>query len=153
MSLFPGAENQLVYLAPKMTPLQAGDLSLAAGLLYINSTAGGNKGLGIYYGVGTYGTANVSVTAGLGWGYYGSDVADKPIVLLGAEMRISNSVKFITENWFLPNSDVNLLSFGIRFFGEKLAADLGLIHPAGSGITGFPFFPWIGFAYNFGGSK
>ena len=40
-----------------------------------------------------------------------------------------------------------------RFFGENLAADFGLIHVAGSDIEGFPFIPWIGFAYNFGASK
>jgi hypothetical protein len=109
--------------------------------------------VGIYYGVGTYGSTNVSITAGLGWGYYGSDVANKPVVLIGGEVRASNSIKFITENWFLPNSNVNILSFGVRFFGEKLAADLGFIYPVGSGITGFPFIPWLGFAYNFGTVK
>ena len=47
--------------------------------------------------------------------------------------------------------DVHLLSGGIRFFGENLAADFALIFPlTGEGIEGFPFLPWIGFAYNFG---
>jgi hypothetical protein len=38
--------------------------------------------------------------------------------------------------------------FGIRFFEEKLAADLGFIYI--SGAEGFPFLPWLGFTYNFG---
>lgn len=57
--------------------------------------------------------------------------------MLGGELRISNSIKFI-------------LSLGIRFFSENLAADLGFVLPAGSRIKGFPFIPWVGFTYNFG---
>jgi hypothetical protein len=153
ISLIPGAQGQFFYLAPKVTPVHIGELDLAGGLLYINSTVGSSKGEGIYYGVGTYGSTNASITAGLGWGYSGSDVADKPIVLIGGEARASNSIKFITENWLLPNSDVNLFSFGIRFFDESLAADIGLIYPSSSINTGFPFFPWLGFVYNFGTTK
>ncbi len=148
MSLFTGSRQQLVYFAPKITPIQTGKFSAASGLLYLNTTEGGEPAV-IYYGVGTYGTDNLSITAGLGWGYYGSNVADKPTVLIGAELRASNSIKFITENWFLPNFNDDFLSFGFRFFGENLAADLGFIYPIGAEIEGFPFLPWFGFAYNF----
>lgn len=150
ISLLPGLENQIFYLAPKITPLQVKSFSAAGGLLYVNSTEGSDDGVGIYYGIATYGNQNAALTFGLGWGFYGSDIADKPVVMVGGELRVSNSVKLITENWIPPNSDVTFLSFGIRFFGENLAADLGFLHPAGSRITGFPFIPWLGFAYNFG---
>lgn len=153
LSLIPGATSQIIYFAPKITPFENKKFSVAGGLLYLNSTKTSEKGLGIYYGVATYGTSNTSITAGLGWGFYGSDVADKPIVLIGGELRATKSIKFITENWLIPNSEVNLLSFGIRFFGENLAADFGLIHPSGAEMKGFPFFPWLGFAYNFGVRK
>jgi hypothetical protein len=153
MSLIPGTEGQLLYIAPKVTPIQSGNLSAAAGVLYITATSGGTDGVGIIYGVGTYGTQNSSLTGGLGWGFYGDDIADKPILMVGGELRASNSVKFITENWIPPDADIALLSIGIRFFGESLAADIGLIYPAGSEISGFPFIPWLGFAYNFGTPK
>lgn len=151
ISLFPGAEDQLLYLAPKVRPIHLKKLDIAGGLLYINSTGGDGEGVGIVYGAGTYGTSNAALTAGLGWGFAEGELADEPIILIGGELRASNSVKFITENWIPPNSDIVILSFGIRFFGENLAADLGFIHAAGSDIEGFPFIPWIGFAYNFGG--
>ncbi|MFN3134735.1 MAG: hypothetical protein ACK44H_04100 [Candidatus Kryptonium sp.] len=153
MSLFPGVENQLFYLAPKVTPIQIDKFSLAGGVLYINATSGSSEGVGILYGVTSYGDPNTSLTFGLGWGFFGSEIADKPIILLGGELQTSNNTKLITENWFPPNSDISFLSFGIRVFGESLAADLGFIYPAGSEITGFPFFPWLGFAYNFGTAK
>ena len=153
MSLFPGASGQLFYLAPKITPIQVSDFSVAGGALYINATEGGSDGVGIVYGVSTYGGQNASLTFGLGWGFYGSDIADNPVIMVGGELRVSNSVKIISENWIPPNSDIVFVSFGFRFFGDNLAADLGFIHPAGSRITGFPFIPWLGFAYNFGTSK
>ena len=109
--------------------------------MYINSLSDSTDGTGIIYGVGSYGDQNVSATAGLGWGFYGSKTADKPILMLGREVRISNNFKFITENWIPPNSDIVILSFGIRFFGENLAANLGFIHPTISGWEGFPFIP------------
>jgi hypothetical protein len=152
-SLIPGANSQLLYLAPKITPVQIDKFSLAGGVLYLNSTSGGADGAGIIYTVGTYGDQSASFTAGLGWGFYGSDIADKPVLMLGGEARLSNHTKFITENWIPPNSDVVILSFGIRFFGENLAADLGFIRPTISNTSGFPFIPWLGFAYNFGKTK
>jgi hypothetical protein len=61
-------------------------------------------------------------------------------------------VKLLSENWIPMGSDISLLSFGIRFFGESLAADLGFICPAGTHDTeGWPLIPWIGVTYNFGG--
>ncbi|MGA9363267.1 MAG: hypothetical protein WBW16_02755 [Bacteroidota bacterium] len=153
MTLFPGASDQLFYLAPKVRAIHGKDFDLAGGVLYLNATSGSSEGLGILYGVGTYGTANEALTIGLGWGFAEGKVKDKPILLLGGEARVSNSVKLITENWIPPSSDVSLISFGVRFFGDNLAADLGFVYPAGSGISGFPFLPWLGFAYNFGGKQ
>ncbi len=150
LSLIPGLSSQFVYFAPKIILLHTENLDLAGGLLYANSTAAGTNAVGCYYGVGTYGTNNAALTIGLGWGYYGSYFSNKPILLIGGEARASNGIKLITENWFLPNSDFNFFSFGIRFYGENLAADLALVYPSGSQISGFPFIPWLGFAYNFG---
>lgn len=149
VSLFPWVENQLFYLAPKVTPIQKDKFSVAGGVLYVN-TISGSGGVGILYGLTSYGSPDASLTFGLGWEFSGGKTANELIILLlGGEIRASNSIKFITENWFLPNSDVVLLSLGIRFFGKSLAGDLGFIYPYGSEITGFPFFPWIGFTYSF----
>ncbi len=153
ITLFPGVEDQLFYLAPKVTALQLKNFDLAGGLLYANLTGGNEDGVGILYGMGTYGTSDVALTMGLGWGFAEGEIENEPVILIGGEARASNSVKFISENWIPPNSDIVVMSFGVRFFGEHLAADFGFIHAAGSDIEGFPFLPWIGFAYNFGGKK
>ncbi len=108
------------------------------------------ESFGAYYGVVTFDGHIFSLTARLGWGFAGSKVANKPIFMIGGELyQLGSKVKLITENWFPPNSDIKYLSFGFRFFGKHLAADLGFIYPAGSKIRGFSFIPWVGFAYNF----
>jgi hypothetical protein len=155
MSLFPGASAQLFYLAPKATVYNSEKLSLAGGVLYLNATKGFEEfeGAGIVYGVSTYGSGDRAVTGGLGWGFFGDDFANDPILMLGGELRLSNSVKLVTENWFPPKSEAYPLSLGVRFFGDRLAADIALIYPAGVETEGFPFMPWLGFAYNFGAAE
>ncbi len=152
MSLFPGASSQLFYLAPKITAYNSEKLSLAVGVLYLNATSAFEdfEGAGVAYGVFTYGTDKSAATAGLGWGFFGDDFANDPILMMGGELRLSNSVKLVSENWFPPGSEAYPLSLGIRFFGDRLAADIALIYPAGAEMEGFPFMPWLGFAYNFG---
>ncbi len=149
VSLIPGAQNQAIYIAPKITPIHNDMYGISIGALYLNSLGGMSEGIGIVYGVGTYGESDKAVSFGLGWGFSGEDFSNKPIIMLGGELQVSNSVKLITENWIPPDSDIAIVGFGIRFFGEKLAADIGLLYPAGSEMNGFPFIPWLGFAYNF----
>jgi hypothetical protein len=148
-SLLPGAESQLLYLAPKITPVQREKFALSGGILYIKFPEELDAA-GIFYGVGTYGNESASITLGMGFVFGEGEIADKPVFTLGAELRSSRSIAFITENWLIPDSDVQVVSAGLRFFGENLAADFGLIGFPGSEIEGFPFLPWIGFSYNFG---
>jgi hypothetical protein len=72
--------------------------------------------------------------------------------VIGGGMQVSNSVKLVSENWIstfeFPQSVIPI--FGIRFFEEKIAADLGFVYISTSGIIRFPFLPWLGFTYNFG---
>jgi hypothetical protein len=150
MSLIPAASSQIFYLAPKITPLHLQNFDLSAGVLYINALGSDFSGGGIVYAVGTYGSSDHALTVGLGWGFAGGEIANKPILLLGGEIRLTNSIKLISENWIPPGTDFVVYSFGFRFFGESVAADLGFIRPSKMDSSGFPFIPWLGFAYNFG---
>lgn len=146
MSLIPGVDTQAFYFAPKITPIQVTDFDATLGVLYIAILD--EQAAGIAYGVATYGTEKAAVTLGMGFGFSGEDFANQPIIVAGGEIRVSKSIKFLSENWFVLSGDVNLLSFGLRFFGENLAADFGLVFST-EGVDGFPFLPWLGFAYNF----
>ncbi len=148
MSLFPGIDQQLIYLAPKVTPLHLKNFDVAAGFLHISIPS--EEPVGVVYTMGTYGSPDRALTFGLGWGFSQGDLNNESIVVIGGEIRVSRYIKLISENWFPPASEVQILAGGIRFFGQRLAADFSFIYPAGAEMEGFPFIPWVGFVYNFG---
>lgn len=147
MTLIPGAESQAFYIAPKITPIQITNLDASLGVIYL-SVPESSEGAGIVYGVATYGTEKATLTLGMGFGFSGEDFTDKPIIVVGGELRVSKSIKLLSENWLVLSGDVSLFSLGMRFFGESLAADFGLFFSSEMS-EGFPFLPWLGFAYNF----
>jgi len=147
VSLFPGAPSQVLYIAPKARVVHTEHLDIALGVLYLKIPEV-TKGAGISYAVLTTGSSRAAFTFGLGWGFIGNDFGDAPSIVLGGETQISESVKLLSENWIPAGADGAILSFGIRFFGEHLAGDFGLITST-QASGGFPFFPWVGFVYNF----
>jgi hypothetical protein len=54
----------------------------------------------------------------------------------------------VSENWVLPGMDQPLISYGIRFFNEKLSVDLGFLNTIGDGML-FPGIPYIDFVVKF----
>lgn len=153
MSLLPGSESQLLYFNGKVGLYQSENINLSAGYLYTNFTSDDGEGLSLLFGNGTFGNDAASLTLSLGLTMSGEDPGKYPMLIIGGEAKISNSVKLISENWIptSPNSTY-MLSFGVRFFGKRIAGDFGLILPIdsnGEPMSGFPFFPWLGFNYNF----
>ncbi len=151
ISLLPGSE-QVVYAAPKITVYNRGRNSASVGVLAITSTGGREYG-GLLYGAGTIGSTEKAFTAGIGFAFSDDKVENSPALMLGGEYQLSNNVKLLTENYVLVGvAEGILLSGGIRFFGERLSADLGLITSPFilDDAEGFPFFPLLSFAYNFG---
>ena len=152
VSLIPAADGQLVYIAPKVTFVQTEGASVAGGVIISKFLGEDSDSFGLAYGVGTVGTSETALTVGLGLGFTGGDFAENPVLMVGAEYQVSNSTKLITENYVIFGQDnFQLLSGGIRFFGRKLAVDLAMItSPDFLEGDGFPFIPFVGFAYNFG---
>jgi len=143
MSLFPGADEQLLYIAPKYTFLKGKNVNLSAGVLYMRLPEV-SDGAGIAYGVGTFGTSDKAFTFGAGLAFAGDEIADKPVLTFGGEYRTAQFLKLLSENWVIPGEGA-LFSFGLRFFGKKLAGDFGFMIPTEEDV----FIPWLGFAYNF----
>jgi hypothetical protein len=153
VSILPtGIAAQLVYMASKITFFQSNNFAVAAGLGYANivGSFGLEKGGGVlYYGVGTYGGENKSITVGGGFfDLIGTTPPSEFLLLIGGEIRTSKSIKLITENYIIPADNFALASIGIRFFGKHLAGDFGLFTTIQEKER-IPIFPWIGFAYNF----
>jgi hypothetical protein len=150
ISLLP-LKEQLYYINLKLTPIQVDKFSISVGGAHLGVT-GGDFSFGMFYGGISFGSSESSLGIGVGlpstkiWEF---DLKFEPVFVIGGGIQVSNSVKLVSENWIwnLESSQIYPI-FGIRFFGEKLAADLGFIYI--SGAEGFPFFPWLGFTYNFG---
>jgi energy-converting hydrogenase Eha subunit B len=65
--------------------------------------------------------------------------------MVGGEHRVSRRIKLVTENYVFP--DGGLVSGGVRFLGERLSVDLGLVSPVGAG--GFVAVPMVNFVWKF----
>jgi hypothetical protein len=153
VSVFPGIsfDEQIFYFTPKIGLKATEKFHLAAGALLAKIPDFDNDEsniVGILYGLGTYGTPDLNFSAGLGYGFRGSDLAEKPMVMIGFQSRLARRVSFVSENWVFPGVDQPLVSYGIRFFGEKLSVDLAFINPLGEGAL-FPGFPYIDFVFKF----
>ena len=152
VSLVPGLESQALYLAPKATLYDGRDFGLAIGGL-VGTNTGFDGSAGLVFGIGTYGSSEAAITAGAGFGFVEGEFSTRPVLMLAGEYQVSNVIKLLTENYIVPGYGEAVVAMGgIRFFGSRLAADIGLVTTpvAFEDGGGFPFVPWLGFAYNFG---
>lgn len=143
---FFGAGAPVVgYVAPKVQVLVRDGMQAAVGgLAFVSTESEGS--VGIVYAVTSLGrSSDASVSLGAGFGYAGSDLANTPVLMAGWERRTSRRVKLISENWIFPREGA-VLSFGPRFMGERMSADLGLAMPI-FGEETFVF-PLVNFVWN-----
>jgi hypothetical protein len=139
--------NPVLWLAPKVEVVRTPTFRGSAGVLAFFSPSE-SESIGVLYGVGTFGrTTDVATTVGAGWGYSTeSGIFSTPALMAGFESRVSRRIKLISENYLIADEGVGLISFGPRFIGDRLAADLGLGVPIGA--DGLFVFPLINFVYN-----
>jgi hypothetical protein len=174
--LLPGAFGRVLYVAPKVTLVDRPRLAVALGGVGLGVALGDDDDVGAWgtagigYGLVTYGGPERAVTVGVGFAAVEGEGGSGALVMLGGETQVSNAIKLLTENYVIPYESTTtvcpfggpctstteteyevVVSAGIRFFGEQLAADFALwTSPALLDEGAFPFFPWLGFAYNFG---
>lgn len=137
-TLADGKFDPIVLVTPKFAYPVSKDLQLGAGMLIVSIPAidGDPRVLaGIAYTIGTYGNIEHNATLGLGWGFADGDWAKNPVITLNGMTRVRKNVSLVTENWFIPFGEdfesgkyYELLSYGVRFFGEKLSVDLAFIN-------------------------
>jgi len=151
VSLFPGVymKDQLYYFAPKIGLKTSGKSNFAIGALLVAPPElfdEESQVVGVIYGVGTWGTPDSSFSAGLGYGFVGGEFASKPMAMLGGEIRLSRRLCFVTENWIFPGIDQPIISYGLRFLGNKFSVDLAFYNVIGED-TLVPGFPYLSFVY------
>ncbi len=154
ISLFPGVpmSEQLLYFTPKVGFSIGASAHGAVGVLLLRTPdfdvdGADPLGLGILYGTTTFGSLDRSMTFGLGYGFVNDQVAEKPMMILGGEMRISQRISLVTENWVMPGIEGAIISYGLRFFGRKLAVDLAFWSSSNDFL--FPGIPYVDFVYTF----
>jgi hypothetical protein len=149
-SLVPGVDlsDNLFYALPKFGLVQRENLNVAAGALIGGTSVATDDAIsaGVAYGVLTVGPPTRSVTFGAGWGYLQGDWAGRPVILAGGELRLSDRVAVVSEDYFLPGSSGAIVSFAFRMYGERMSGDLGLMTEASSGT--FPI-PVVGLTIRF----
>jgi hypothetical protein len=131
------------WVTPKLQLVDTGRVQVAAGVFH-GMNLDGDAG-GIAYAVATTGSQSASITGGAGMAYAG-DGSRSFVLMLGGDRQIARSVKVITENYVWKGGD-GIISFGFRFFGEQLSADVGLATPIGA--EDFFLFPVVNFVYSF----
>jgi hypothetical protein len=146
----------IFFITPKVGFPVAKKVHVGGGVLYASIPNGDDDdknrtGLGILYGVSTYGTDDNNITGGLGWGFIDGELSEKPIITIIAAARMSRRSSFVTENWIVPNGSAyyTVVSYGIRFFGEKISVDLAFINSEDV-LNVFPLgIPYVDFVVKF----
>jgi len=146
-----GSSSTPFWIMPKLSIPVASDLvHLSAGAL-IGGVIGEEDGSGgLLYGTGTVGDTNKNLTLGLGYAYGGGEIWSTPVVNISGMYRTGQSIYFISENYFIPDTDAGgLVSFGVRWAPENFAVDFALIRPL-EDLGSFVGLPWLGLTIPFG---
>lgn len=152
MSLFPtdNISDNIFYLTPKVGLVSTESFSLATGALigYVPHIGDAQAtSLGVLYGVATAGSANSSATFGAGWGYLNGHFGQDAALMLGGSTRVARRVSLLTENYYLTGINDGAVSYGFRFFGDKLSTDLAFFNSPKHWL--FPGIPFVSFAVKF----
>jgi hypothetical protein len=104
---------------------------------------------GFLFGTVTLGTPdlNLGVSAGPPFvaGTAGNDVG-RVLVSVSGNARLSEHVALVTENWLAPSSSTGYaLGFAVRFIGQRLGVDAGLVFVEGAQVP----LPWLDFTWHF----
>jgi len=163
ISVMPGVGlgEQMLFIAPRYGMEFSEQFALSGGFLYMSF--GGEFAAGLAFATGTYGPQEKCFTGGIGMGftYAENDMGNKkfefakhPILVWGGNIRLSNSISLVSENWIITGENFDMgfqpFSVALRFFGEHIAVDVGAIIMLEILKEGFPI-PWLSFVYNFGG--
>lgn len=105
--------------------------------------------IGVAYAVGTFGDDDRALHVGAGIAHANNGRTRVPL-MVGGEYRVSRSVKWLTENWVIPQEGAGSM-LGVRRIGERWTADLGLMFlPTEDDV---PYFPVASFSYTFGAGR
>lgn len=146
--------DPIFFINPKYSFGISEKIRAGAGVLYAKLPAKNSafSGMGIGYGILTYGNTDDNITLGAGYGYVEEELADRPIFTLSGMKRLSRRFGLVTENWIVPtDSYYGVYSYGMRFMAERITVDLALLNNKDiANDVLFIGFPYIDFVVKFG---
>ncbi len=174
VSVVPGLnlEEQVFYVSSTVGWRLSKKAALSLGGLYATGSDANEAGA-LLFGVASFGSSNRSLSVGLSlaatrnqeYRYDGRDeyvsssrwsLRDAPVLMVGGTVRAGKRVSLVAESWLFPGHDFQLseqpLGVAVRFFGERLSVDVGVVLVAEILDEGFPI-PWLSFSYHFGPSR
>ncbi len=152
ISTFAG--EPIFFIMPKFGFEITDKFSAGAGYIYANAAVviedgDGFEGIGLGYGVVTYGTDDYHGTFSLGWGQAGGELTNNPFISFSGFARVGRRIGLVTENWMIPSDPYYwVFSYGIKIIGERSSFDIALVNSKDI-ATVFPIGLPIWFSYNF----
>jgi hypothetical protein len=133
------------WITPKVQVYASESMQASVGVMHFLNVGDGN--FGVAYVVGTRGTTDSAVTGGVGYAYDRSydSTNGAAVVMIGAEHRMTRGMKILSENYIFNGGAI--LTGGVRWLGERFAADLALVVPTDGGTT--VAFPLVNVVYSF----
>jgi len=140
MSLLPfvALDDQLFYFGTKSSIYRSKSAQIAAGLMSVNHEVL-DKRLSTLYGVATLGDTDAALSLFVAYGFEGTDMADRPLLILGGERRLGRRTYFVGEIPFYDLVPTSTL-LGIKRYSEDGGAHWGYT---------FPYFVY--YSFGFGG--
>jgi hypothetical protein len=102
---------------------------------------------GIGYGIISIGNYDRKVNLAVGDAFSGSN--GELLFGISGDARVSGSIKLVAELWILENASWAPLVVGVRFFGNRLSGDIGLLYPIGESLGSPIGIPVVSLTYAF----
>jgi len=148
-----GNLDPIFFLTPKVGFKVTDKFHAGGGILYVSIPSIDSEprtGLGITYGMATYGTVDDNLTGSIGWGFIEGDFSGSPVISVSGMTRIAKHAALITENWLIPTEGYyGIFSYGIRFFGDNTSVDLAFINNSDIAESLFVGIPFVDFVVKF----
>ncbi|MEM9666940.1 MAG: hypothetical protein AAF970_18575 [Bacteroidota bacterium] len=157
VSALPLVDDHLGYLAAKWVVHTDGDRSVAVGGLVMTDVFGSSREswldltpdepAAVFYAVTTLGPPTRAVT----FGVYTLPIFWQLGALVGFERELGPGLKWVSENHIVDLIDTEFItSQGLRFYGRRLAIDLGVVAVPTEWSDNTAIGPYLSVAYNFG---
>lgn len=176
LSVVPGLGlgEQLYYGSARVGKQFSERVAVSGGVLVARGGESELDTLGLGFVTATLGKPDKSLTLGAGaartvseeyyttysggeWrGNFRNQASYTPVVMVGGTVRLSPRLALVSENWLVLSEGFKLseqpFALGVRFLGDRLTADAGLVLVGEVLQDGLPI-PWLSVTYHFGKSR